>query len=155
MPKGIHQHKRGEESNHWRGGKIVDKDGYIRILSPGHPRARGRYVLEHILIAERALGHSLLPGAIIHHVDGNMANNANSNLVICQDQAYHLLLHTRTRALRACGNANYRFCCYCKRWDDPQNMRIYTWGQSSTAKHQKCSNDHCRAYRLKIKEGGD
>ena len=31
------------------------------------------------------------------HLDGNPRNNAPSNLVICQDKAYHMLLHARQR----------------------------------------------------------
>src|SRR5262245_41632863 len=39
----------------------------------------------HVLMAEAAVGHPLPPGAKVHHVDGNRWNNANANLVICQD----------------------------------------------------------------------
>jgi HNH endonuclease len=59
--------------------------------------SRGRVGL-HVLVAEKALGKPLPKGAIVHHVDGNTLNNAPSNLVICQDQAYHCLLHKRQRA---------------------------------------------------------
>lgn len=72
-------------------------------------------VLEHVLIAERALGKPLPKGAQVHHVDENRRNNANTNLVICQDQSYHSLLHLRARVLRAGGNPNTDlFCATCK-----------------------------------------
>ncbi len=70
---------------------------------------------EHVHIAESALGHALPAEAEVHHVNGNGRDNANSNLVICQDHAYHFLLHVRARVLRAGGNPNtQRICTDCK-----------------------------------------
>jgi hypothetical protein len=61
----------------------------------------GRITLRHILIAEKALGRRLPNGAVVHHVDEDKSNDSNRNLVICENQSYHLLLHARIRALRA------------------------------------------------------
>ena len=91
--------------------------------------------LEHIAQAEMALGKPLPKGAIVHHVDMNPSNNSHSNLVICQNQAYHLLLHVRTRAYNACGNASWRKCKICKTHDDPMNLEL--WGKE--VMHQLCS----------------
>lgn len=89
--------------------------GYIIQYSPGHPRAMRDYVFEHILIAERALGRLLESVHPVHHHDENRANNANTNLVICEDEAYHHLLHARMRILKAGGNPDAdRICCTCK-----------------------------------------
>ncbi len=77
--------------------------------------SKGRVVPVHRLRAELALGKPLPLGAEVHHVDGNRWNNANRNLVICQDLAYHRLLHLRTRVLRAGGDPNtQRLCGICK-----------------------------------------
>ena len=46
--------------------------------------------------AERALGKPLPAGTVIHH--HNYKGN-DSQLVICQDRAYHRLLHARMRTL--------------------------------------------------------
>jgi hypothetical protein len=86
-----------------------------------HPRAKHRgdrraFVAEHILVAEAALGRYLPDGAEVHHVDENKANNANSNLVICQDHRYHFLLHARARVVKAGGDPNAdKICCRCGR----------------------------------------
>jgi hypothetical protein len=72
--------------------------------------------LEHVLVAERVLGKPLPPRAVVHHVDGNGRHNVARNLVICEDQAYHLLLHRRTRVKRLGGNPNTdKVCCACWR----------------------------------------
>ncbi len=89
---------------------------YKRISRDGHHRADSAgNVMEHIVIAEAALGKPLPLSVEIHHVDGNKRNNANRNLVICQDREYHLLLHVRARIVRAGGDPNtQRLCSGCK-----------------------------------------
>lgn len=82
-------------------------------------RYRGGPKREHVMVAERALGKPLPKGAEVHHVDGDGANNANTNLVICQDHAYHYLLHVRTLVVRAGGDPNtQRMCGACRRPKD-------------------------------------
>jgi len=72
--------------------------GYGQLFIPDHPNASAKgLVYEHVIIAERALGRFLPSGAEVHHVDRNSLNNARGNLVICQDKAYHKLLHYRQR----------------------------------------------------------
>jgi hypothetical protein len=84
------------------GAGVINAGGY-RVFT------RGTYydykkVYEHILLAERALGKPLPPKAVVHHMNENPADNHTPfNLVICPDQAYHLLLHQRTRELRKRG----------------------------------------------------
>lgn len=69
---------------------------------------------EHVTVAQRALGKPLPDGTEVHHVDGNRRNNANKNLVICQDVAYHRLLHSRAEVLKAGGDPNsHRLCRKC------------------------------------------
>lgn len=112
-----------------RAGRWVNRFGYVLVWAPDHPRAASNgYALEHVVIAERVLGKPLPKGAEIHHVNERRAENTNANLVICQDDAYHKLLHTRMRALAACGNPNWRKCLYCKRYDDVDALRRHGRG---------------------------
>ncbi len=70
---------------------------------------------EHIEIAEKALGKSLPAGAVVHHHDKNRGNNANTNLVICQSQQYHLILHSRMNSIADGVDPNTHKRCYtCK-----------------------------------------
>lgn len=137
--------KPGAQSRNWKGGRHVDKDGYIQVYMPHQSNG---YAREHIVIAERALGKPLPHGAVIHHVDEDGANNAPNNLVICQDRGYHKILHVRMRALKACGHANWVKCEYCHQWDDPINM--YVRKGRSGGYHNKCANEYnIKLLRLK------
>ena len=94
------------------------------VWMPEHPASKANgYVPEHVMLAEKALGKRLPAKAQVHHADGNKSNNAPSNLVICEDGAYHALLHRRIKAKRLCGNADWRPCVYCGKYDDVANMR--------------------------------
>lgn len=82
----------------FKGTPIIRKDGYVHIYQPYHPKANNRgYVLEHILIAEKALGKFLPPQARTHHYNGIENKKA---IVVCQDNPYHRLLHRRTNDLK-------------------------------------------------------
>ena len=98
---------------------------YKKIKDPDHPRSSTNgYVLEHILLAEKALGKPLPSGAQIHHVNMDMTDNSSGNLVVCQDASYHKLLHVRKNALQSCGHVNWLKCPYCQQYDAPENMYV-------------------------------
>ena len=84
--------------------------GYYFVRTPDGKK----YV--HRLVASRAFGGPLPPKAVVHHVNYNRADNRHCNLVVCQDDAFHALLHARTNTLRAGGNPDTeKRCCACKR----------------------------------------
>lgn len=113
--------RRVQRSSLQRGTTKGDEHRYL----PGHnmksrptrlyastmtPRGK-RY--HHQLRAERALGKPLPAGSVVHHADGS--RNADAPLVICQDQAYHKLLHIRMRVVKAGGNPNTdKVCSRCR-----------------------------------------
>jgi len=119
----------------------LTRAGYKRVQVKG----RG-LVYEHQLVAERVLGKLLPPNAVVHHIDGNRLNNVPSNLVICQDHAYHRLLHTRQDAYRATGDPNKRKCKFCKKYDDIPNMRKH----GECYEHRICEARAHRMYRAKL-----
>lgn len=135
--------------NRWKGGRCLREGGYIGVNSPGHPRIDLRgYVLEHVLVAERALGKYLPAGAVIHH----FPKLPSEQLVICQDDTYHKLLHQRQRAFFACGHANWRKCYICKQYDAPD--RLILRDPRHGACHRDCWNeDRRRRYAIRQKMG--
>lgn len=81
----------------------------------------------HRLIVEQRTGLKLKPHQQVHHVDPDDKITNEGLFVVCEDAAYHQLLEMRTRALKACGNPNFRKCRFCEQWDDPKKMLEKEW----------------------------
>ena len=145
--------RKGKNSPNWKGGRRINAQGYAIVRLPSHPRASGNgYVLEHILVAEKALGKPLPPGAVVHHGAKERANNKKSgHLVVCQDADYHKLLHARMRAYHATGDPHKRQCWICKKHDDPINLIT---DNHKGYMHEGCQREYQRGYRQHYKRGG-
>jgi hypothetical protein len=83
----------GPGTNHWKGGRTVQPNGYVWI------RIDGQYIAEHRLVMEKTLGRQLSCDEIIHHKDGNKSNNDFANLVVT-NRSEHAIEHRKTRAIR-------------------------------------------------------
>lgn len=130
----------------YKGSKTIDSHGYLRVRYGGV----GKTTKEQRLIAEKVLGKKLKDSYKVHHVNGNRSDNRNCNLVICEDNAYHFLLHKRERAYRACGNVNWRKCEICKQWDDPRNLVIKECDRHCY--HRECYRSRDRLRKLEVAE---
>jgi len=112
---------------------LVDAD--MRKDNNGYMRIGTEYV--HRLLAELVLGRKLKTKEQVHHVDEDKSNNTNSNLVICPDEAYHKLLHSRQRIVDMGGNPNTDK--YCKYHD-----KLHKRTEFSTASHYDGLSNYCR-----------
>lgn len=94
-----HGPNRREASGRWKGGRFVDNLGYIRIIRPGDYDGPcihgGRYVHEHRYVAEKKIGRSLAPGEVVHHVNGDRADNRPENLEVFSSVSEHRLHHAQ------------------------------------------------------------
>lgn len=102
-------------SKFWKYGnpliKINASPGEGWITEDGYRRICINYVIkyEHVFLAEKALGHSLPPKAVIHHMNGDKTDNKTFfNLVVCPDQSYHKLIHIRTKEYEQFGRCTIR-----------------------------------------------
>ncbi len=111
----------------------------IMVWNKDHPRSSHGRIRECILIAEKTLGKFLPKTAVVHHPNGV---HDNSSLVVCENQGYHLFLHRRQDAYKACEHATWRKCQYCKQWDNPENITgiIHKY-------HRECINTYHRNLR--------
>lgn len=118
---------------------IVNKFGYVSFYMPSHNRAgRNGYVKEHIMVAEKVFGKPLPKEAVIHH-------HTETQLVICENQGYHMFLHQRARALAECGHPDWIRCSFCGVWGPKTDFYLYP--NRNEGYHSKCHSEDLRRRR--------
>ena|SRR3989338_5339654 len=66
---------RGKDSPNWKGGKGLTREGYVCLWISKDER-----VLEHRKVMEEHLGRKLTRSEVVHHINGNNADNRLANL---------------------------------------------------------------------------
>ena len=87
--------RKRENSSNWKGGIKKTPKGYIQILMPEHKRAdKGGYVMEHIVVYEKATGIEVPRNCCIHHLNGIKNDNRIENLCMMTNSAHTIYHHT-------------------------------------------------------------
>lgn len=126
-----------------RGSGSFTRTGHVRITSNRVAR------MAHVIIAEKAFGKPLPRGVVVHHINEDPADNRNGNLLICT-LSYHTMIHRRMRALAECGNANWRKCCRCKQYSNPDEMIV----MHGHFHHRHCTTGKARGGTIYIQFNG-
>lgn len=121
-----------------------DLNGYRVVYEPDHKRAMKNkcwsgYVYEHIKIAEASMGRPMRPTEVVHHLDGNRANNRTENLLVLE-RAQHTRLHVWLAGVFAGKPSN----------DNRKNSKntetvCVICGKTLQAKQTKCCSTECLA----------
>jgi len=83
-----------EKSARWKGGRRISNDGYVFIYKPEHPRSDDhKYVKEHWLVIEKALGRYLTKDEVPHHINGVKTDNRLENLYLFASNSEHTFFH--------------------------------------------------------------
>ncbi len=87
--------KKGELSRSWKGGRVKDTYGYIKVrLEPDDffyamSEKVNHYVLEHRLVMAKHLNRCLLPWEVVHHKNGIKTDNILENLELLNCKGKH------------------------------------------------------------------
>lgn len=87
-------------NNRFKGGQRNFR-GYIGVYSPNHPfKDKNNCVREHRLVMEKHLGRFLEKQEVIHHINGNKADNRLKNLMLFSSHYEHMLYHGKTGTIK-------------------------------------------------------
>lgn len=139
------------------GDRYISSHGYVLVyVGIGHRLAAnsGGWAYEHRVVAERAIGRTLRAREVVHHKDGNKANNEPSNLEVFPSQGHHFLEH-RSEAgerLRRPGEPNEQISCACgckqtlERFDVHGRPRSFVSGHNRRKTGDRSNEEILRAF---------
>lgn len=74
----------GDKNPAWKGGRMIDKDGYVLLYT-----GKRKYVREHRYTMEQHLDRKLTSDEVVHHRDMNKQNNKIENLELFSSEKEH------------------------------------------------------------------
>jgi endogenous inhibitor of DNA gyrase (YacG/DUF329 family) len=118
-----------EKNGHWKGGRYIDKQGYVHIRVDGKDRK------EHTAIIEAEIGRKLQKGEVVHHINENRQDNRRDNLELLTISEHMKRHHPPgSMILRPMGTIT---CIIC-----------HTPFQGTT--YQKICSPACRRMRMRV-----